>query len=164
MPRDLHVHDVSWRFQSQHGWPDSGERDAAITHRVRWAQTIRPARSGSVSSAGPTPPVMMRAIRRDQSAAVTAFRYRGRGVKASCSCLDLCRPESHGTNTEGQPQQRMMQNRVDACRLSESPANAARGAPRGLNRVETKDFGSADQSDSGDNGAQSDGRSCVIHT
>jgi hypothetical protein len=41
--------------------------------------------------------VMKRAIRRDQSGSVTAFRYRGRSVTESRSALPCFRPEPAGT-------------------------------------------------------------------
>jgi len=85
-------------------------------------------------------------------------------VKETSFALTCSGPSHTARKPYVPPQQRIMQNRVDVCRLSESPANAAQAGPRGRNCAATKDFGNADQSDRGDNGTQSDGRSCVIHT
>jgi hypothetical protein len=80
------------------------------------------------------------------------------------ACLTALRLEATDTKALFRPQQRMMQNRVDVCRLTASSADVPRGAPRGWNCAAVKDSGNADQSDCGDNGTQLDGKSRVIHT
>ena len=94
----------------------------------------------------------------------TAFGYRGRSATESSSALTRSGPSQTTREQFCRPQQRMMQNRDDVCRLTASAVEAPQGAPRGWNCAAVKDSGKADQSDCGDNGTQFDGRSRVIHT
>src|SRR5277367_1578951 len=80
------IHGAKLRFHSQRCSPDSDERARSCDLLREVALKIRAARLGFVSSGRIETARDKRAIRRDQPGSVTAL-----------FCLDLLRPEPHGT-------------------------------------------------------------------
>ena len=105
---------------------------ALVTYSARWHGKLGRRAWVSCRLAVSRPPVIStRDVAAINPGSVTAFRYRGRSAKESSFCLDLLQARAHGTKPYGRPQQRIMQNRDDVCRLTASAIEAPHGAPRG---------------------------------